>query len=445
MNNYRNWIIDAAMMVLYVLGAGINSIFTVMALIITVVELIRADNERIMEIQLLLVPFCGVMYLEGSFSLFNFILAISLLCLFLRKRSKTSYLVVELIIVLFAISLYTVLCRGPEAFRDCLTFSVGFLILELSLEHLNDFNVERITRKYSVGLVVSSLAYYFIDYLPGLNTYISNAMYRLEDSTEKIERFGGLVGNPNHYSLALNIAIAAILVLIMYRRATVFDYIMVVLMVIFGINTISNSFFLGLLATGLFMSIYLLFTSQFKLIIAGILVGITAMLYLTFSNRQYLDIILTRLSLSQRDTDLNLFTSGRIDHYRVYNNEVFGSLRIFFFGNGYGATINGLSSHNWYLESIYHFGAIGFFFLLHIIVKTCKSLRREGKGVLRFLVLFVLMFRGMAINLDLSMHYPYYIFMSALFVVAVFPKNKEPESNIQNESTVQMCGVVSQN
>ena len=416
-NEKRNLIIDCILMALYIFGAAFNSIFTLIAVIITLLVLSKADIVRSIELQFLLVPFCGIMYLSiGSFSMYNIILLVAFFCILQQKKFLVNTKIAYLMFILAGISMYTVIFNGFNLLKDVVVFDLGILILAFGIESLDAFDAGVLVRKYSVGLLISSIAYLFVDYLPGIKMYITNAQYRLENSTEKVERFSGLLGNPNHYTMALSLAIAGLIVLIVCRKNKKIDYVLLIALIVFGIKSISNSFFIGLLVTALYVSIYLLFKSPSKLLMTVVVSFIIISIYLSVSNSQYLEIILNRLSFSNDQFDLNTFTSNRVDHYRIYIDTIVNNLRILFLGNGYGTLINGYASHNLILESIYFYGLVGCCLLFGCIVRIYKTSVISGIGFLRYLVLFVLLFRSFAININTSMMFPYYLFISIVFL-----------------------------
>lgn len=411
------WVYNILLMLLFVLGAGFNNIFTVIGLIMTLISIFTArNNVQVMHLQFLLVPFCGIMYVGASFSLYNIILLCVVIRLFISKSFHLRTSIVGLALVLLFVDIYTMAISGLDAVKDLVTFNCGMLIVAFGFEEIDQYDMVGLTRKFASGMIVSSVAYTFVDYLPGIRRYISNAQFRLANSIEKVDRFSGLVGNPNHYTLALSLLIAALVVVILCRKSNAFDLIALVILIFYGIQSISNSFFISFLFTFALTGVYLLFKAPGRLAISVAAVCLIIIVYYTFFNTNYLSIILNRLSVSAESFDINSFTSNRVDHYLVYTEAITNSLRVLLFGNGYGALENGLASHNIFLETIYFYGLVGSFTMGVLLARVLAYSNQHGIGNLRFLVLAVFLVRGLAINANTSMLFPYYLIFVMLFL-----------------------------
>ena len=416
--NFENKFVGRALIItaLYVLGAAFNEVLTGIALLMTLYEILRSDTEHIFKLELILVPLGGIMYIGGSFSLFNIIQFATVLVLIMRKVHNISKQVVGFVLLILLLSAYGIIITGMGNLVDEISFIFEMAVLALILDDIDELDFDGSIRAFSLGLTLSSVSYLFVDYLPGITKYVSNAKYRISGSTEKVDRFSGLAGNPNHYTMAISIAIAGLLVIVICRRMKKRDFIYLGSLIVFGIMSLSKSFFLGLLFTIGVIIAYMLIRTPGRAIRWTAFVFALFVIVMTVGNFKYLDIILDRVLVNRGAVDLNTYTSNRLDHYQVYIDAICGSLRIFLFGNGYGTLINGVASHNVYLEALYYFGIVGISAYLYMIKLIYQSSRNNGQGFLRFMILFVIIFRGLAINMFTSIMFPYYVLIALLMM-----------------------------
>ena len=407
-------ILYIVLILLYTLGAAFSSILTAIGFIITLFLLLNTDNQHALELQLILVPFSGIMFIGQSVTLFNIIQFVFVLILLKRKKYILNKHVLIFMILTLFVSVYGIAVTSMSNIKSIISFIFEMAIIALMINDISGLDFDKAIRSFSMSLIISSCVYLFIDYLPGLKRYISVAQYRLEGSLEKVSRFSGLLGNPNHYTMALSVAIAGLLVTAVCRKAKLCDWIYLAAMVIFGIMSLSKSFFLGLIFTLVIVILYVFVKKPSKGIALVTAAFGAGLIFLLKDNFYYFDIIMSRMAIG--DADLNTYTSNRFDHYAVYIQKILNSLRILFFGNGYGTLIDGMASHNIYLEAVYYFGIVGIIALGWTLLKIYRDSLGRGKGILRFLIVLVILFRGLAINIFTSIIFPYYIILALMMM-----------------------------
>lgn len=424
--NILQWIFDISIISLLIIGGAFNDFFTLIAVFFACVYILFSKPQRIIELGIIIAPFAGIMYFANSFSLFNVILLISLIGLIKNNANHIPKSLFLYALGLILVGVFSLIFSGFSIFADFVTFFIEMLLIAMVILFKGDFHFKSICSKFAIGLIISSLCYYFVDYLPGIQNFISNAQYRIPGTIEKIIRFSGLVGNPNHYSFALNLIIGSLLAMVITKKGIILDYFCIIICVFFGIYSLSNSFFLCLIFTFLVIGLYLLFHQPKKLIIASIIFAVGIIILINFFGTRYIEIILNRLSLNSGSFDLNEYTTDRIDHYQLYMNTIFFNPQILLFGQGIFTDIDGVRSHNFILENLYYYGVFGSIVTWGGLIQMYKS-KRTNKGALRFFGFAIFMFRGLALNLMTSALFPYYVILCFLMldVDFKFQRNKK--------------------
>lgn len=400
----------AALLVLCVAGAAYSLIFTIVAAVLAVSILMKANMQRLLEVQFLLLPMAGVLQIAGGFSILNIVFIVALVRAFQLNGCRIEKPVALLLSILLVVDAMSLLRSGGSGFFDLMAFNVQILTLGFVLSWRSEMDLRRIVRLYAASLVFSSLICVFSDYLPGIKSYIRDVSFRYSDSGESLSRYAGLMGNPNYYTLSLNVAIAVLVSRIVVAKGRFLDVVLIVLMVVFGLLSLSKSFVLALAFTMLVVVAYLVVSRPLRTGLFLIAIMAVAVIALLAIGPQYADVLLERLlpGFGVASVDINQYTTYRFDKFALYTDYLVSHVDVLLFGNGFGMLIDGHASHNIFLEGIYYFGCIGFILLCAIFVYAA-AICATGKGFLRFLPLLVFLFRGLAINAWSSITLAFYL------------------------------------
>lgn len=405
---------------LYVLGAGYTELFTVLALLLTVIYTVFVCKtfQDLLEIQLTLLPFAGVMFFGGSVSVFNIISVLVLAKVCILQRMKLLKEQVHLLIIIMGLSCLFLKNQGVEGVRSILLFGTGLMIMGFFITTRQNISVYLCARIFAIALIASAIVYELKDYLPSIKTYIIESSYRYNDVGDRVTRISGLMGNPNYFTLAINLIIAILMSSFLRDKAEVIDIVITLIMVALGILSLSKSFVLALVFNVGLVLIYLCIKAPSKWLRAMLFIAIVGIGVLSFAGEQYIDILLERLSIGTqgRTLDVNSYASGRFDKFELYFDYWAANPLDFFLGSGYAATIDGHASHNVYIETFFYFGVIGGCALLVWILKSQRKHKRRNSDFLSVVPLLVLLFRGLAINIWISITFPYYLIITLIYL-----------------------------
>lgn len=256
------------------------------------------------------------------------------------------------------------------------------LILYYMARNLDYQNLKTLFFFYFVGVLASSLIGLCSESILHMNAYVLHKEVYLgntDDGFISSQRFSGLWGDPNYYTIHLILSIAICAVLLCRReikRSTFF--VVYILMAAFGSMTGSKSFFLMLiLVTGAF--IMMLFRNgeygQWMLfLLLAILLGALVL----SGEIEAFDTVLSRLdSVASGKKDL---TTGRADIWQKYLAVFLERPIKFLFGNGIknGQTFT-KAVHNAYIDFLDYLGLFGTSLFLMSIHSGLAHMRETSK------------------------------------------------------------------
>lgn len=399
--------------VLYVLGAAYLNYFSLIAFILSTYIILKFDVQQSMELCALLAPIAGIMKFITSISLFNFIYLFIFIKILVYKNFKLKKNFLLFVLLLLFESLYSILIQDFSIIGEIFSLLISMFFLGMVISSDIKFNLHAIIEKFSISLVISAFLDIFSSFFPGLSKYLASATFKLE-SGEKLDRLSGFIGNPNHYSVALNIAIMCFFVYVFYKNRKTDLFYLIGLSGI-GVYTLSKSFMLTFLLSIALLLLYLMNKNPI-IWIKFLLGGVIFIFVLTrFVDIKYISIMIDRVSLSGID-NLNSYTTGRITRYLTYVVYILSDVRVFLFGDGLYNTLE-FASHNFFLEMVYYVGILGSLTFTFIFAKLRdKKFRVQTVSWLFYSPLLILLFRGMAVNLVTSIVFPMYVIIVYLFI-----------------------------
>ncbi len=372
-------------------GRAFNNLFCFAFLAISLSVVLFSSTSNCIVLLFFTLPFSSILKLEYSgisfFTIFFF--AVALKMLLAKKRFDSNSL---LAIILFAC--YCFVFSGLGQVSTIITMFLGLLVVS-SLSK-KDVHPESIIVAYSIGLILSSFLALFRNYLPLINSLFLDTTMKLADDAYE-HRFSGLQGNPNYYTVDIILAIACLATIIIHKKQKPLHFILVGSLCVFGFMSISKSFLVSLIVL-IFLWLVLIikkngFLRAFKFILGGAF--IIGLIY--FIARNSINLYLFRL-LNDRGGSLNDISTGRIEIWKAYLEEIFTNAKILLFGNGLNALLDGrLGCHNTFIEVLYSLGIIGFSFFFLSLKFAFAGCKKRMKIV--FLPVTVLLVRMVAINL----------------------------------------------
>lgn len=317
-------------------------------------------------------PFYNMFKLGGvGISYYNiFMLAAASSIILLKKTTLRTMRTTNLIITLAAIALYSILIslvNGQFAALGVLVDVVipMFTVITLLTIDYDGNSFSTIVWLYSLAMIVAGIAGSSFVSLPGVQTYLDTKAYRF--GSFRFIRLQGLSGNPNYYSIDLNIAISLNLVVNnLFRKATPKRISMtcVLLLTIFGLMTFSKSFIItGFITIVLYLDYCLMAQrktgSIWKLPIV-IFAGVT--IIYAFDLVDMIKAVFARFSES--GDNIGNFTSGRTAIWVTYIEYMLENPISLFLGFGLNAPKLQVGSlyyptHNMILEMLYSVGIAG--------------------------------------------------------------------------------------
>lgn len=363
---------------------------------------------------LFLLPFAPILKIEANgMSFFTVLFFVYVLRMVFSKRMLDKNVLISLYIFAF----YAFCFSGLSQITTIITMILGMLMIYYL--RIEEIDIDLSILAFSFGIILSSILASLKDVFPIVNTFVVSSSIRI-DSKHYANRFSGLQGNPNYYTLDIIMVLAFILVL-MYRKSAKPIYVSCfVVLSVFGIMSVSKSFlvcWLLLIGCWLVLSIYQGGKKIFKFLMAALICSVVIYLYAYDSINTYL----FRLA-SDNSGSLESITTGRMGLWKSYIDAIFNDVKILFFGNGLNTTIpSGRGSHNTFLESIFSLGLVGSG-LLFISIKSCI-----GKTKLKPIMLvpiMILVIRMLAIGILTYDNLWYYI----AIIVCLFGYLEKSES-----------------
>lgn len=336
-------------------------------------------------ILLFFLPWSPIMRLNPtSFSVYTFAMVLVCLVSIVKKRfSIRKYQLIAGIALLF-VTLLSKLLDGNGVTFDYIAFLMMVVLFPMVREERQKqkYDFYQTAVYFSLGIIVASLcAMYFAEFA-NIRKFIR------VDSYLTILRRCGFYGDANFYVAQILAALSGVLALTlqgMNKKQVVFLAIIALFLLYCGFLSGSKSFALtGIAILLLWIIAILKLRGKVGLKIVLLAFIVCAVVYVATSVMfsDLVEVILTRFSSA---TDIDSLTTGRVELWRSYIDEIFGNVKVFFLGQGFtNVKVNGRASHNTILQSLYQFGLLGVPFVIYWIVCFYKVEQQTITGTRRF-------------------------------------------------------------
>lgn len=395
---------------------GLNDLFLYPAIVLGVSVILFADQRIGLPFLFFILPFGTIFkFSPGQFSFFTVLFFLFVVRQFLRKG-------IRLLVFISCMILggYLILLSGVEQSVTIITMLTGIVFVSYSVSGEN--SLKEILLAYSIGIILASALGLMQDFFPIIKNFVVDVVLRLGES-ERVNRFSGLQGNPNYFTVDIIMVLSGIAILLFQERNKLLYIILFIVLTAIGLMSLSKSFLISWLALMIFMFMFIVGTRRKKVKkLIFILVGIIGMVYL-IAAEEINDYIIRFINSMGSVSDL---TTGRTDIWSNYIAAIWGNIKILFFGNGInGELVNGKAPHNTYIELIYSMGILGvmiYIFVLH----ECLKKRHKARNIIQYLPMMLLLIRFFAIGL---LTYDNLWFYLTLVAISLAPIKSDKSSN----------------
>ena len=425
----KSTVIFGLALIFIVLGLS-NNLLLLIGIIIASGYIFMSGSEGIYGLFFML-PFSPIMKLApGGNTFFNVLIAVYILrMVFFNQGSKMSFYQILSILTFIIYSLLNI--GEPTSLIKLLELIIYFVLAFLVMNMQESIDVRKLLMFFIAGIIIASVLGTFSDLIPGLSSFMRETRIKLDDG-DVIGRFSGIQTNPNFYTMDITIAIAALLYMIGMKKHQWFDYLLVIVLLGFGVLSLSLSF---MLAIAVVFLLYLIFkmsqltrlSFNVKIFLRGTVVIVLTLLVISqISSLPYMNIYFQRLGIgSIVDQSLSDLTTGRSDIWSDYLSLYLSDWRIFLVGVGLSVDAYNLrQAHNYYLELLVHLGIIGTIIYFNVLNAIFKPFSTILKGrILCLLPLTALAFRGFGINLFFRENFIFYLIICALIMADCVPRD----------------------
>ncbi len=388
----------------------------VVALALAVVFILLLDREDGLCFLGFLVFFAPIFKLNlGSFTLYSGLIIIMLLKLIFANSGMVAR---KYGVPFILLTFYVLLIGQGNNLKDTLSFLAYLLLAGLIFDvEQRSYNLHKIVNYTAFGIIFSSIISLNRESLPRLAAFLKDATVRLAPG-EYYYRFSGLESNPNYYTMMISICLAVFVVLFIQSRTTLIDYVLMVVLCVFGLMSLSNSFLVSLIIIGI--SFFATQAVSFNRKVLGLLLFaiIGAFVFLNL-DQETINTWLFRIESIDGYGNTSDVTTGRSTLWIQYIQYILDNFKVLLLGTGIGAgNLSVGASHNYYIDIIYHLGIIGGFIytaFLHSVFSVRNYCLKKPEFY-RYIPFVVFIARGFARNLIMSEQLIFMLILCALSI-----------------------------
>lgn len=339
-----DWLIKAVLVLCILLGTSIH-LLAYAAFGLAILYLFAVDNERGINCMFFLLPFASIFKASsGGSSFFTYLTIFIALKLIVTKMNiNRRFLLTWIILLGFQIA-------GCRLQLSLLIKQASILLLIYGYFHSCRVDSKNIVLNLAFGMLLSCAAANMTAIFPGISDYMR--VVRAYEISSDTYRFIGLYSDPNYLSEALILICMMLFIFIQQKRIGVGYWLVIGMLLVFGAQTLSKSYFL-MLAVILGLYIIIAIKQRDSNVLLGFLLGFAVLLGLFLNGRlTALNSILLRFS-SEYD-----LTTGRTEIWKEYIETLISNPLKLTVGFGIGSSPKQMA-HNTFLELLYHYGIIG--------------------------------------------------------------------------------------
>lgn len=368
---------------------GLNDLFLYPAIALGVIVILFADQSIGLPFLFFILPLANIFkFSPEQFSFFTVLFFLFVARQFLKRGIHLSAF---LSCMIFGVYLF--LLSGVRQSVTIITMLAGILFVSYSISGKN--NLKEILIAYSIGLILASILGLLQNFFPIVKNFVADVVLRLGES-ERVNRFSGLQGNPNYFTVDIIMALSGIAILLFRENNRLPYIILFIVLTVIGFLSLSKSFLISWVVLIFFMALYIIKSHKQRVRrLIFIMLATIGLIYFVAAEQinEYI------IRFTETIDDMSDFTTGRTDIWRGYITTIWNNLKILFVGNGInGSIVNGRGVHNTYLEAIYSLGILGTSLFL-IVLCVCFKFNTKISEKVQFLPLIILLIRFLAIGL----------------------------------------------
>lgn len=358
-----------------------SNLFLVLFLVTASVGMLLEKPENKIKIILFFTPWAyAIKFQFAQTSLFTVLgivyCLIILLTIVLKRIEVHPYYLISMLLFVGYI-LFSLMLNASTSLRGAVSFIATFATVYLAVVFVEKRSTfKSCARVYAAGLTVSSVIAFLGAYVPGIRLYLDSYIiqYTVNTDSQLYSRFSGLDIDPNYYAIQILIGLSCIVMIILAREAKLIDYLLALMLVIFGLLSLSKMFLLSLvLLTALLLLQMLKHDLKQLMKIMVLFIGLLAVGWV-YARDYFYEAFLFRF-LDQGTSAASL-TTGRSTIWFNYIYGITEDLKLMIFGNGLtGEYLNGEISHNMYLIAWYYLGLVGILIALQLFFQMNTILR----------------------------------------------------------------------
>lgn len=337
---------------LLIVGRAVSGIMLYVFAAVAAVVFLFSNTSECIPFLMFFWPLANILKPDADsmsfYTLFYFIVVAKMVFTF--QKVHVGLLVLELVYFVFCL-----LFSGLSYLTTIITTCAGFLLLYYLRQE--DIDTETTIFMFTIGICLASTLALLKDFFPIIKVFVNDAVLKLGEN-QYADRFSGLTGNPNYYTMDITMALASFIVLMLRgKRQKLYIFCFIVLS-LFGLMSISKSFLVSwiiLIACWFFAALRkgIGGVAKFAFIITLLVAGVSLFA---------IDTIFAYISrlLNESQGGLDEITTGRTQLWGAYISAFLGDLKIFFFGSGINRLLPSLrGAHNTYIEGLYYLGLVG--------------------------------------------------------------------------------------
>ena len=366
--------LNVMLSVLIVLGLRFNAAFTWVAFVINALSYVIMSKSGIVFNVIYMMSF-SVIYKGAPETTSFFTILECLAVIFLFFKEEKLYLSKGFFFAMLLCGGYLVVsCYLAHALDVITIFKqlIFIAFLYLAVRNFDKKNMWKYVFFYALGVFVSSVVALFADKIPNFYEFIHKSIH----SPQILNRFTGLNGDPNYYSINLIVGLMGVFAFYNHWQARIPFWVLYFSFFYFGIEAFSRSFILMYALFTVFMAAYFIAKKRYQSLGFLTIIIVIAIGFLGRDER-----VIALMERFVKQGSLNNFTTGRSDTWVTYLKYIFVNPKVLLMGVGLCSPIlNEMGTHNLYIECLYFLGVIGSALYLATIVFALNIKKKELKG-----------------------------------------------------------------
>lgn len=389
-SRYVMWV--CALFAVLILGRTINNAMLYILVGVAALVFAASNPAHCAVFLFFLFPVFSIMKpYVGSMSYYTvfYFLTVAKMVIAHRKINLRLFVLVALFVA------YRLTFTGTQDITTLITMAAGILLLYYLRQE--NISLKTVTLAFAAGIFLASCLTLLRRNLPIVNTFILDAVIKVEQGVYA-NRFSGLTGNPNYFTLDVIVVQAALIVLMHREQKQTLYLICFGILTVLGFMSVSQSYLLAWI-----LLIFLWFLLSLQKGISGVVrflfIGVLMLAVMAVFAFDYIELFVFRITKGMQGGASD-FTTGRTDVWVDYLEVLMSDVRMLIFGVGNNAFESiKKGAHNTYLECIFHLGIVGStIFLSTVKVAMGKIITSRIMWVPVLILLFRMLAIGIAFN-----------------------------------------------